>query len=127
MEHRQFVIVDVATPADPSPYAQAAPEPAGDWYCEVVSASYLPDAVWPIREDSLLLLGWQAPDDRSANWSREAVDAQQAAEFLVDGLRLGRSCGDPGRYSWDIGRFPPPPDGGEPEPSWPRGPFGLAA
>ena len=50
LEYQQFVIVEYCTGLDPNPYAQAAPDAAGDWYCELVSSHYLPESAWPIDE-----------------------------------------------------------------------------
>ena len=106
----QFVIVEHCAQLDPNPYVQAAPDRGGGWYCEVVSAAYLPAGVWPIDEGYLRRRGWTPPADPRDNWSRTADSPGQVAELLADGLRYGRLCPDWQQVMWRIHRFPRPPD-----------------
>ena len=101
--------------ADEAPYAQAAPGPAG-WYVEVVSAAYLPATDWPLDEEWLRTTGWQDPDGDTLNWWRTRTPVDEVAGLLLDGLRCGRGCSDPGALVVTVGRFPDGPDGGEPLP-----------
>lgn len=100
---------------DPCPYAQCAREVDG-WYCEVVSEFYLSRELWPIDELALRRAGWLVPDGTTDNWWRSVDAAADAAALLIEGLRSGRLCPDPGSFSCTVGTFPPGPDGGEPLP-----------
>jgi hypothetical protein len=113
----QFLLIeyDALRTWDPRPYAQCARE-VDSWYCEVVSQNYLGAAQWPIDELTLRRSGWLLPDDETANWWLNAESADAAAMLLVEGLRLGRLCPDPGAFAWSVGTFPSGPDGGEPLP-----------
>jgi hypothetical protein len=123
-----FVILeyDKETPWDPRPYAQCARE-VDDWYCEIVSESYLARDLWPIDELALRRGGWLLPDDETANWWQGAESARIAAERLIEGLRAGRLCPDPEAFSCRGGTFPSGPDGGEPVPVSDFVPMLLAA
>jgi hypothetical protein len=128
LEYRQFVVVEFLAGLEPNPYAQAAPEFGGDWYCEVASEHFLPVTLWPLDGFSLVAGGWEPPERPGENWARDADDAYAAAAVLMDSLRFGRACQDPGAFVWTIGRFPPrPDDDGDRDPIVPRDPFGLAA
>jgi hypothetical protein len=127
LEYQQFVIVEFNTQMVPNPYAQATPNAAGEWMCEVVSEHYLGAECWPLDELALASRGWNVPTGPEDNWEHRAGDARLASLLLVEALRFGRVCPDPRVFTWRIGRFPPPGDGGAPGPRVPRGPFGLAA
>ncbi len=127
LEFRQYAVIEFMAGLDPNPYAQVAREANGDWYCEVVSAHFLPARAWPIDELALVAGGWEPPDDPRANWSIAAATGEQAVDLLVEALRHGRACADPETFTWFTGQFPPPPDDGQREPVLPPGPFGLAA
>jgi len=136
MAPRQFVVVQYDVGLDPNPYAQAAPEPDASWYCEVVSAHFLPQASWPIDYYYLWQHDWEAPDRAGENWARSADSAEEAAALLVNALTHGRLCRDASRMVYEIGRWSDGPGGGEPHPFpedpttgelFPAGPFLLAA
>ena len=128
LECQQFVIVEYCAGLDPNPYAQAALEAAGDWYCELVSSHYLPESAWAVDEFFLVAAGWEPPDRPGENWSRHVDSPGRAAAVLVEALRFGRACRDSQVTIWRIGRFPPPPDDGRAhQPVGPRDPLGLAA
>jgi hypothetical protein len=129
LEYREFVIVEFLAGLAPNPYAQATPEFAGDWYCEVASAHFLPAEAWPLDGLALVSSGWEPPERPGENWARDADTAQAAARLLVEGLRFGRRCQDPGAVVWRTDRFPPRPDDGRGErsPTPTVGPYGLAA
>lgn len=129
----QFVLVEFVEhegvpPWDPWPYAQCMWEPDG-WYCEVVSANFLPAERWPLDELTLRRAGWRAPAGPEDNWSIETLTAELAASAMVEALRRGRDCDDPRRYRWEVGTLPADPDGGEPVPVVPlvSSPTGLRA
>ena len=69
LQHRQFVVVEYNTGIDPNPYAQACPEPGG-WYCEVMSAHFLPEEIWTLDAGFLTVDGWQgsSPREWCAGW-----------------------------------------------------------
>jgi len=126
--HRQFIVVQYLAGLDPNPYAQAAPEPDGTWYCEVVSAHYLPGEVWPLDERHLLSREWEAPERAGENWACAVGTSDEAAARLIDALARGRVCGNPTLLACEIGRWPSDPDGGEDASPWyPEGPLALAA
>lgn len=128
LEYRQFVILEFNTQLDPNPYAQATPNSAGDWLCEVVSDHYLGAECWPLDEVDLTSRGWAAPVRPEDNWENSSGDAGAAAVLLVEALRFGRACADPLVFTWRISWFPPPEDEDEEKaPILPLGPFGLAA
>jgi hypothetical protein len=106
LEAGEFVLLQVAVGRDLDPYAQVAREPDGSWYCEIVSARYLPPSSWPLDEFVLVADGWAPPDHARANWSRAAATGEQAAEAVITALRHGRACPDPYAYSWAPGRLP---------------------
>ena len=110
LQPREFLIIDYLTPdIDLWPYAQVAHE------------------FWPIDELLLAASGWEPPWQSQANWSQIVDTSVEAVHRLVDALRRGRSCPDPARFIGTRGKWSPPPDGPEPEPSLPWGPFDLAA
>ena len=113
----QFVVVDclVGLAESGLPYSQTARTPDG-WYCEVVSAAFLPAHVWPINELALRRMGWNAPypEHPDDNWSTELPLNAAVAELLLDGLRKGRCCPDNTLVRWAVGTFPSGPDGGLP-------------
>ena len=126
--HRQFVVVQYLTGPDPNPYAKAAPEPDGTWYCEVVSEHFLPLDQWPLDEQHLQSCGWEAPERPGENWACAVATSDEAAARLIDALARGRACGDPGMLACEIGRWPSDPDGGEDAHPWyPQGRLALAA
>ena len=127
MEYRQFVILEFNTQLDPNPYAQATPDAAGDWMCEVVSDHYLGSQRSPLDEFALASQGWAAPTRLEDNWEHTADAAQSAAVLLIEALRFGRGCPDPRVFTWRIGRFPPTEGDGDKAPDLPGGPFELAA
>ena len=128
LERRHFLILEADVGLAFRPYSQVARELDDTWYCETVSAHYLPGAAWPIDEFFLVSTGWEPPTGPRDNWSITVASAADAALLLVDALRLGRTCIDPSVYSWSFGRFPPD-DGGQRDdaPLVPQGGFGLAA
>lgn len=91
-----FVTVRAASGLAPDPYAQAVREADGTYFCEVVSALHLPAATWPIDEWALAAAGWDPPVGRFTNWSCEAGTPRQVAAALLDALRFGRLCANPG-------------------------------
>ena len=116
----QFAILEFV-PADGSdvrPYSQAAREPDGSWYAEVVSDRYLSRFAWPLDTDALRRDGWSLPDAPDGNWWRYAdtSDPHEVARILVNGLRFGRRCFGEGSFDVSIGTFPPNPDDGLPVP-----------
>ena len=126
----QYVVVEFVehegVPSwSPWPYAQCAWEPEG-WYCEAVSARFLPADQWPLDELALRRSGWHAPSAATENWSTWSATAGEAAAAMVDALRHSRDCQDPSRYRWEVRTFPTGPDGGEPLPVR-RPPLSLAA
>lgn len=128
LEYRQFVVVHFLAGLNPNPYAQAAPEFAGDWYCEVASEHFIPAESWPMDELTLIAAGWEPPERPGENWARDADDASTAAALLLESLRFGRGCQDPCAFVWNVGQFPPEPDDdGDREPILPKGPFALVA
>ncbi len=112
----EFVEHDGVPPWSPWPYAQCVWKPDG-WYCEAVSASFLPADQWPLDELALRRAGWHPPTDSAGNWYRHEHSADGAARTLVEALRHSRDCQDPSRYRWEVGTFPTGPDGGEPVPA----------
>lgn len=125
--HRQFVVVQYEIGLDPNPYAQAAPEPDGTWYCEVVSTHFLPEHLWPIDQYYLWQHDWEVPEVPGENWAREARNSDEAAGLLIKALSRGRLCLDPSKLSCEVGRWHDGPDGGgEPLPL-PFEPILLAA
>ena len=128
LQPREFLIIDYLTPdIDLWPYAQVAHESNGLYYCEVASTYSLPEEFWPIDELLLAASGWEPPWQSQANWSQIVDTSVEAVHRLVDALRRGRSCPDPARFIGTRGKWSPPPDWPEPEPSLPWGPFDLAA
>ena len=127
MGHRQFVVVQYVVGLDPNPYAQAAPELDGTWYCEVVSTHFLPEEVWPIDQYYLWQHDWEAPEAPGENWARSARSSDEAAALLISAISRGRLCLDPTRLVCEVGRWSDGPDGGgEPLP-FPVEPYLLAA
>lgn len=104
-----------------APYAQTARDSDG-WYCEIVSAHYLPASAWPLDELHLRRAGWTPPDADTFNWWTVSPDETAAAEDLILGLRDARGCHDPRRYMWSAGTFPGGPQGGKPIPEPAREP-----
>ena len=62
LQERQFVVVEYNAGIDPNPYAQARPESDGGWYCEVVSAHFLPEEIWTMDA------GFLASDGQDIWW-----------------------------------------------------------
>jgi len=87
------------------PYAQATPGPEGVW-CEIVSEEFLPPNAWPIHPNVLSEDGWYPPNAQVPNWYRPGVPLAAAGHFILEGLRLGRSCGDAEQLQWHTGNFP---------------------
>ncbi len=121
VEIGEFAILEFV-PADGSevrPFSQAAREPDGSWYLEVVSHHYLSRFLWPLDMRALRRLGWHPPATQEDNWWRygeHCEGSDEVAWILVEGLRQGRRCVGEGEFQVTFGKFPPHPDGGLPVP-----------
>lgn len=87
--------------APPSPSAWARTGPDGT----VISLSGVnsPSALWPRAEDYFVEPRWRQPAHGGVAWSCGPMPAEQAAELMVEGMRIGRLCGNPYRFCWGVG------------------------
>lgn len=112
----QFVLVqyDTGVPFGPEPYAQAAVVGQA-WHCEVVSGRYLLPGIWPLDEVALKRTGWTMAGDGAGNWSQSVASTHTAVALMVEGLRFGRHCPDPGGFLVSVESFVsrPGPRGGD--------------
>lgn len=87
--------------APPPPSAWARTGPDGTVVC--LSGVNRPSTLWPRADDYFLEARWRRPADGGVGWNSGPMPAREAAELMVEGMRIGRLCGNPYRFCWGVG------------------------